>query len=267
MRTESKLRFVGMLLLAAALLLPAGRSEACDCSVLPTLGRAFEYPAFGFGKDDIVMSGSAFADNGNIGLASGDKKVALSGGSTIDGYIHHHAGTSLDLWSPAAAGSGTAVKDLDGARADAISFANIIAALPATQTEPEINNDITFNGNGCVNIIEIKGDVTVGSGKKITLNGGPDDYFLFNVYGSVNFSGDSSITLTGGVTSNHVVFNVRIAGKNISISGDSAANATFITETGKLTASGGGSSLGAFYADGCQRCSRKLHNPKCVTSR
>ena len=116
MRTESRLKLAGIIMLAGALLLPAAQSEAadCDCAGLPTLGRAFQYPAFGFGKDDVVMSGSAFADNGNIGLAGGGggKKVALSGGATIDGYIHHDPDTTLDLWSPLAAGSGTAKKDL-----------------------------------------------------------------------------------------------------------------------------------------------------------
>ena len=72
-------------MLAGAFLLPAGQAAgACDCGVLPTLGRAFEYSAMGFGTNDVTMSGSAFADNGNIGLAEGGKKGTLSGGRIED---------------------------------------------------------------------------------------------------------------------------------------------------------------------------------------
>jgi hypothetical protein len=249
MRTESKLRFLGMLMLAGALL-PAQAARACDCSVLPTLGRAFDYSAMGFGENDITMSGSAFADNGNIGLATGGKKVTLSGGATIDGYIHHHSGTSVDLWSPAAAGSGTAVNDMSGPKADALAFAAAMAAFPPTQTYSKIDTPTTITGNGCVNIIRVNDDVSLGGADQITFDGGPDDYFIINVYGGVSFSGDGAINLVGGVESQHVLFNVLVSGKDVTISGDSSANATFITPDGKVTASGGGSSLGAFYGSG-----------------
>ena len=252
MRTESKLKLLGTLMVAAALLLPAGPAGACDCGTLPTLKSAFEFAAFGMGKNDITMSGSAFADNGNIGMAGGNAaKVIMSGGATIDGYIHHHLGTSVSLWSPAAAGSGTAVRDMSQQKQDVLDFSAALAAFASTQFYPGINNTLTIKGNGCINIIEVKGDIAVSGTKVLTLNGGPDDYFVFNVYdGSANFSGTGSIVLTGGLESHHVVFNLLKAGADAVLSGDGLANATFVTVNGKAVVSGAGSSLGAFYADG-----------------
>ena len=254
MRTESKLRVFGMLMLASTLLLPASRARAqCDCGKLPSLKSAFEFSAFGMGKNDITLSGSAFADNGNIGLAGGNSaKVVMSGGATIDGYIHHGSGTSLSLWSPAAAGSGTAVRDLSQQRQDVLDFSAALAGFPPNQTYPSgINSTTTIVGNGCINIIEVRGDISVSGTKALTLKAGPDDYFIFNIYdGSTNFSGTGSIVLTGGLESHHVVFNLLKSGADAVLSGDGLANSTFVSVNGKAVVSGAGASKGAFYTDG-----------------
>ena len=47
-----------------------------------------------------------------------------------------------------------------------------------------------------------------------------------------------------------MVFNVTYVGQDVVLSGDSVGNATFVNVEGKVTVSGDGASLGAFYAAG-----------------
>ncbi len=85
--------------LGASLLLSgtAQAQGACDCSGMPTLGRAAFFPALGLDGTHVELLGSVFAEStyvgpatdGNIAVGSGGT-VLLQGAAKIQGFVAHH---------------------------------------------------------------------------------------------------------------------------------------------------------------------------------
>jgi hypothetical protein len=90
-------------------------------------------------------------------------------------------------------------------RSDAIALGNGLQGLAATQTLSGITTaGSTIAGNGGVNVIDVNGNIT----KAFGLSGGANDYFVFNVTGSLNVGSGAIADITGtGVTANHIIFN------------------------------------------------------------
>jgi PEP-CTERM motif len=96
-------------------------------------------------------------------------------------------------------------QNLSQAESDFASASSQFAALSPTQTFALLNADTTITGNGGDNIIQA-GFIQL-QNKNLTLSGGPNDYFIFNVTNDLLMS-STLMTLLGGVTPNHVLFNV-----------------------------------------------------------
>jgi hypothetical protein len=116
---------------------------------------------------------------------------------------------------------GFVTKDLSQAITDAKNAANNLAALAPTQNLGAIGNNVTITGNGGVNVINAS-DINMSAGK-LVLKGGANDVFVINDSGGFK-SANASMSLQGGVTANHVIFNVKgdvtIAGGGSSIEFD-----------------------------------------------
>jgi len=54
----------------------------------------------------------------------------------------------------------------------------------------------------------------------LTINGTADQYVVINLTGNSNFSFTQPITLTGGITEDHVLYNITGVGKNLQIAGN-----------------------------------------------
>ena len=131
MANNSTNRTTLVLALAASALLLAGRAEAgpCDCSVLPSLGAAFDYPVMSFGKN-ITSSGSVWSRSGNMGLGNVDSKngkVTASGSEAVIQGIYHHPSTSVVV-SDATVGA-IIQQDMSQAVSDALAFSAALAAF------------------------------------------------------------------------------------------------------------------------------------------
>ncbi|MBW2269632.1 MAG: hypothetical protein JRH16_13745 [Deltaproteobacteria bacterium] len=219
-------------------------SAACDCSVLPTLGRAAEYPAFGLDGVAVLLQGSAFAENGNIGVGDGGS-AELQGSAAIDGYIEHHPGATV-IDGHKAAGGVTAV-DMTGAVADAIAASATFAAMSATQTFSGIDNQVTVTGNGCINVIQVNGDIDLRGNDILRFKGGPEDYFVVNVDGFIETRGTTDIVLDG-LEPNQVIFNITKPGAAVNLGGNSGGYGTFLNVAGEIYLHGNSGGRGAYIA-------------------
>ena len=96
--------------------------------------------------------------------------------------------------------------DLSQAISDAKNAATNLAGMSSTQSLGSIGNNVTINGNGGVNVISTSG-INMSNGQ-LVLKGGANDIFIINDSGQFQ-SSNSNMSLQGGVTANHIVFNVK----------------------------------------------------------
>lgn len=251
------------LALAAALALlaePAG--AACDCTTLPSLGAAAEFPGLGLSGTRVELIGSVFAEStfqgpatdGNIG-GSGNE-VELQGAANIAGYIHYHAGTLVTPTSEANAAGGAFEVDMSTVNADAIQASADLAAMTATQTFGAITTSTTITGGGCINVIEMDYININGGNKTVTFKGTSDDYFVVNV---TSHSGNKAVFVGGnaklvldGMRPHQVIFNIAgpVAGRVVDMQGGGAADGTFLNPTGNVLVQGNAGGRGAYMAGG-----------------
>jgi len=108
----------------------------------------------------------------------------------------------------------------------AANFSKTIAGFTATVAFDQNGNTVLGNGtannligNGGINVVDYNSGNINGT---VTLNGGANDIFYINVGANMALSG---VTLAGGVTANHVFWNI-INGQNANLSG--TLNGTFL---------------------------------------
>jgi hypothetical protein len=166
-----------------------------------TLGTAANFAVLGMDETWIINSGAT--------VVNGDEGVSRFGlvdnqrGATINGNVqesnkHEYMGRGT-LTGTVNTNSGL----LKQADQDARTASAAAAALSPTQTFRSINRATTITGNGSLNVVNVNGDVNA----SLTLSGGANDVFIINVRGDLNLGSGQSITLSGGVTANNVLFN------------------------------------------------------------
>ena len=126
------------------------------------------------------------------------KKGVINGDLTYD--------SSTGSFSVTATVNGTtnSTTNLSSAVSDAISASGLLSGLSATDSTTSITGTTSLTGNGGDNVLNLTG-VNLNNAT-LTLNGGIDDYFIFNVSGDFFFS--SSDVVLNGVTADHVIWNV-----------------------------------------------------------
>jgi hypothetical protein len=173
---------------------------------------------------------NAYQLNGNALFGQG-LTVALSGGNNGGlgaGYKVYEDSTthiSGNLQNPLTFVS-VPTSLTAGAAASAQSVSNNAIGLPATQAFSTINNNLTINGNGGLNVINV-GSI---QNANLTINGSANDYFVFNVSGGIQTN--RVMTLTGGVTASHILWNLTGTGTVLQTSGGDILVGTFLATHG-----------------------------------
>ncbi len=151
----------------------------------------------------------------NLGvLVTGNNTLQNSGGSTdtINGNLGLRSGV-VSQWTVASPYT-TYFFSSPYSEITAVTNAlNAAYALPVNQTVSfgNVNTTIshsTANPNiygGYNTVIYTGGGIGLTGGKTLTINGGPNDYFIFNLAGGMSLT-DSFISLSGGITADHVLF-------------------------------------------------------------
>ncbi len=121
---------------------------------------------------------------------------------------------------------GVVAQDLSHAVQDANAASVADAALSSTLVLGRLTDSITVHGNGGTNVIRL---TSLNYNRDVlTIDGKASDTFVFNVLGGFDFA-RSQVVLHGGVTANHVLFNIEGRGPAVHLSDPSSViNGTFL---------------------------------------
>jgi hypothetical protein len=109
---------------------------------------------------------------------------------------------------------------------DAVTLSNAASALAPTQTFGNVTSPLTITGNGGLNVIFMTSLMNA----DLTINGGPNDNFVFDVSG--NFQTNHVMTLNG-VTAPQILWNLTGTSGNIfQTSGGDVLFGTFLATRG-----------------------------------
>jgi hypothetical protein len=148
---------------------------------------------------------------GNIGITSG--QFQPSGNIFIPGNVEF-SGTPNPATAPGGATYGGTYTGGNASVSSAVTSLNTLAGLISTAgTSQNINGNTTINASsgtlvGGNEIFTISG-LNLGNGQTLTINGLSSQHVVLNFpssLGGLHFSG--AITLTGGITSDEVLFNI-----------------------------------------------------------
>jgi hypothetical protein len=192
------------------------------------------------------MNNGTYTGNIGIGAPSGSttSQLALSGGAANTKIIGNAmfagpttnvsgtAGTDYSITGTISAGNTNVQTDLNnlntlsstlGGETGApltISIANGANQTVNASSGNPVNGDSVFTVNSSMSFV---------NGATLTINGSASDSVVFNMNFNATFGG--TILLTGGITSDHVLFNV-IGGSNLSGGNSLTISTNGATETG-----------------------------------
>ena len=168
-------------------------------SDLPNLSPLIPYTAFG---NDIDLNLATV--EGNTGV-SANGTIKISGPSAINGILNLDNSVGRSISGHVLGGIVTPV-DLAAAQALVISASNTLAGFTPDYSLGNVTTGQTFNSTGPVTVIDMQ-SLSLGGSSSITLNGGPNDFFILNVAGKVALNG-SSIVGAGNIDPSHILINL-----------------------------------------------------------
>jgi choice-of-anchor A domain-containing protein len=180
-------------------------------------------------------------------LPGGSLNMPINGGASVVGDVAASAGTHIDLGANSKVGPLAGTDQVVGGRifldtisdpanpatvklqhqdpnsvfsrdltqgvADAFALNQSVAGLSPTQTFTgtlEVKGATPFTidstAPGGMNVISLD-TLKVDGGGNLILNGSASDFFIFNITGNYTQSGGSPVTLSGGITPDHVLWN------------------------------------------------------------
>jgi choice-of-anchor A domain-containing protein len=182
----------------------------------------------------------------------GTTSICLGNDSEIAG-VCATAGGAVSSPEECAGGSDTTGANpavnvlLPQAVVDARSFSSSLASLAPTQTLAAIvlrtRGTLTIASAGGTNVIAVP-SITAGTNSTITLGGAASDTFVINVGstsepGSLQLGNGASVLLSGGITPDHVVFNLIGNGTTAQMGNHTVLNGTLLGPQGQFTSGDG----------------------------
>jgi choice-of-anchor A domain-containing protein len=168
-------------------------------SGVPSLGGAGNYALLGL--ENTTIFNSLVTIEGNEGVSKGGSIRATS--SVITGNVYEYQSGQLSGSVTVKGSVIVAPATLTANDAEAVKASNEAAALPATQTFGSITSNTTIVGTSGLNVIKINGNISA----SITLSGTASSVFVVNVTGNYSYWSTANLSLAGGVTANHVLYN------------------------------------------------------------
>lgn len=203
----------------------------------------------------LVNSGVAGGDintfpvNANIGIGNISSSINLHNG-VVNGFVNA-AGTASSVISggnitgtvgasysgtgqTAAASVNSNVASVSQAITDALAISSNYGSQVANATAVTFNGNVTINASS--GFLTSDGTrlfkaptFTIGNGKTVTVNGTASDYVVIDITSGSGNKLDGAVTLTGGITSDHVILNFIGSGGNLQGAANGAAiNATVL---------------------------------------
>jgi hypothetical protein len=201
---------------------PCGVSSACPLGGV-NLGSAANFSVLGL-TNTFVNLHNVTVNGGRVGVSQGGT-INFASASTVNGDLFLNTGVTN---SGGGILNGTLYtnQNLSQAVTDATNAANAASALAPTQTFTTWNATTTVTGNGGQNVIQV-GSVNLSGSSIITLSGGASDYFVINITGGFTMGGSGAIK-TSGVSSSHVLVNVVGTGTDVTSQIGNMVNGTLL---------------------------------------
>jgi hypothetical protein len=185
---------------------------------------------------------------GDVGLA-GSGKLKMSGGSTVFGTVYRRTTGSVNLSNGASITGGIVQNGATDSMLaqgvnDAISGSNAAFALSASAGYPttvNANSSLTLSGSG--NVVLKLTDFVVSSGATLTLQGSASTTFVINVSRNFSLTNGATVQLSGGLTWDNVLFNVRGSGSTVTVNGGSKLLGGILLATDRTVKLDNGSEL------------------------
>jgi hypothetical protein len=203
-----------------------GLEDRVQLSTSPIgLGDADQFAVLGLNNGRVSVHQSAIV--GDIGVGPNATSVFRNTREVGTLHVDPSATVNLPRFNRNFVVTGGVVQDdLSQEAQDAMSASTAYAAMTPTQTYGNVTRSLTIAGNGATNVININSLNYFRD--NMTLSGGANDVFIINVARGFHFH-QSTITLQGGVTADHVLFNFARAGSEIELDGRfSVVNGTFL---------------------------------------
>jgi choice-of-anchor A domain-containing protein len=186
-----------------------------------SLGMAAKYGVLDYNSGSTLLFNGSTEIVGDVALAQ-NTRFNFSRPALIVGSLYEDSGVTGTNNGIIITG-GTHSRLLSQAVADANSASSTAAALPTTGSIPggSVNvtspgNSVTFNGMAGQNVVDLT-NFSLAGGGTFTIHGTSSETFIFNVSGNFRLP-NGQILLTGGVTPDHVLFNITGSGSTVSMS-------------------------------------------------
>jgi len=196
-----------------------GGGGSNDCAN-PLLGQAADTTVLQLGGGHSVsITGPAGGILGDISIGP-NSKLSLTGSEFVNGDIRLAPGATFSDSSSGSIGAVLHNVDLTPEINAALNTYNSAKNQPCTQTINTLSQG-TITGVAGLNVICVK-NVNINGGHVVTITGPASATFIFNVTGQFTINGGGSadgIQVSGGVTRNHVLYNIIGTGQQVSMTG------------------------------------------------
>jgi hypothetical protein len=239
-------------LLLVVLAVPSARGDTL------TLGAASNFAIYGYGSAFTDENGPGpITINGNVGIGTGGS-MNMQGSTVVIGGKVFFADTNSGQFTMSAATSdsiGGAICNTAAAciatgnvqfsntnalnaEAAVLNLYNTSRVLSPTAGSPSgaLASSFTWTGDGGTNVAKLT-SINLSSGSTLTLNGSASDVFILNITGNFSGSGSGKIVLSGGVTPDHVLFNMICTGASQSCN-NADTNEPAVTFSGSFVGAG-----------------------------
>jgi len=215
------------------------------------MGAAQSYGLLEFNGGNLVMTNHAHVA-GSVGV--GDSGLARGQNSNVDGAVFVGTSASTQFGTGFVATGGVVTQNMSTVVSDANGASGYYQQLDPTRTFTDIRNSLTLVGNGGINVIRVRNlDYQRDT---LTLRGGVNDYFVFNIRGDFSFR-NSTMRLQGGLTADHVLFNITTTGATVDIrNARSAIFGTILAPRGNVSYQDAANFRGAIMARNVSMFSR-----------
>lgn len=204
---------------------------------------------------DVIASSDATAGLNCAGNAPGTTAICLGNDSEVAGACATGGG-AVSSPSECALGNDASATNpglaaMAQANLDIVSFSSFLSGQGATQTLAAINlrtnGSTVLSAASGLNVINLP-SITTGTNSTITISGPANAFVVVNVgsaevQGSLNIGNGGSVVLSGGITPDHVVFNLLGDGSVAQLGNGIAFNGTILAPTGQFTSGNGSTTV------------------------
>lgn len=185
------------------------------------------------GTGSVVLDGSIA---GRIGVADPVAQLDILG-TAVSGDVYLQTGAVLT--QNAGTGAVHVGQNLSAPVQDALKASAIFASMTPTFTVQgnAINGTQTIFAANPVNVLNLT-NIHLSNGQSLTVSGSAGHQLVVNLSGTMTLD-SASIKLTGGLTSQDVVFNITGAGLGLTAAGQSAVNSLILAPYRSIQASAG----------------------------